>query len=244
MYQYEDQLASTETNQNHQGVLPIMRRVISVSLHPGTVNTNILSWLSYTGSFSRSADEAGQVLLYAVLDNKYLPGSYINSMLGNHDFIQYRQLYFPLHMKVFPSVKQLPVFRVSRFRMDIAMNSIGLQYSWNQKLQLIVPPVDPLMMPELAGMNNSELAVLVGERLWDVSEQIIEDWEAGRSLFSTPVTVSRMLSIPVVSDETPPLSTTSAVDQQLVLSSRVEEIVDTNEDDEEEVILDMNEIQS
>ena len=67
------------------------RRLVSSSLHPGAVATNIhpvfSSKLSNWGM--RSHMQAARVIVYAAMENSYVPSSYIDSMSKPHDLFDY-----------------------------------------------------------------------------------------------------------------------------------------------------------
>ena len=76
-YAYEVMLKHQLTEQSG-GVAKVVRRVITASLHPGTVSTNISPLLTHSSLVCRSADDAGLVLLHSLLDNRFTPGAFID----------------------------------------------------------------------------------------------------------------------------------------------------------------------
>ena len=113
MHAYELQRRVDEyvmTNSGSSGVSKKFRRLVTSSLHPGTVQTNISTFLSnpFTGVFLRSADQAAYVVLHALLDDSFVPSSYIDGMRGSHDLFGYQEKHISKHYTAFPSAKSLP----------------------------------------------------------------------------------------------------------------------------------------
>lgn len=154
-----------------------IRRLVTASLHPGTVSTNIHPFLSFNSFVTRSSDQAGLLILYTLLDESFIPGSYIDSMKNGHDLSNHRATHVPLHTKAYPYATRLP-FNVpplfeGAFHMDM-FNS----------LNFLQPTDDPIV----ASVNKGNMSIAVAARLWDVTNQIVKDWSDGKPLFSTPIT--------------------------------------------------------
>jgi len=106
-------------------------------------------------------------------------------LLGDHDFMQYRVHGLETHLTAFPTARQLPYARASKIRLAEEQSSMA-QYWWDKVVTLIAPfgPVEAAQLPESVGKTTTELALIVGERLW--TDEIVRDYETGKRLFHTP----------------------------------------------------------
>jgi NAD(P)-dependent dehydrogenase (short-subunit alcohol dehydrogenase family) len=173
------------------------RRLVTASLHPGAVQTNIAPLLKNSPHFMRDTDEAAYVVLYAIFDDSYIPSSFIDSMKGNHDLIHYQQFGLEKHLATFgPFIHSLPfVKKATGYALDVKGNFSMHSYAWD-RTTFIQP-----MIPELEGKSNTEIAHLVKIRLWDISENIVANWMNGeKDLLGTPVTtIPFSLTLPTTS---------------------------------------------
>jgi NAD(P)-dependent dehydrogenase (short-subunit alcohol dehydrogenase family) len=152
------------------------RRLVTASLHPGTVSTNIAPILKYSPSFTRSSDDGGLVILHAILDDSYVPGSFIDEMLNAHDLVDLRDSNLPAHLSAYPAAQDLPFSKES----SIGYFSLH-KLVWS--LQTFVVP----QSAEMLELTARESARLLGARLWDVSDQIVHDWEMKHKILMAPV---------------------------------------------------------
>jgi NAD(P)-dependent dehydrogenase (short-subunit alcohol dehydrogenase family) len=170
------------------------RRLVTASLHPGSVSTGIHGFLSsqLTAMFLRSSDQAGHVLLHAILDDSFIPSSYIDAMRVSHDLFNYRDLHLQRHYSAFPQARSLPFASAPDHKNRITLHSV----LWSrQKLIYAQQAVPAQTDSPVAGSAEVEEGEYyrkdsVAARLWDVSEQIVSDWEAKRPLFMTNVSTS------------------------------------------------------
>lgn len=164
------------------------RRVVTSSLHPGSVSTGIASFLSspFIRIFLRTSDEAANIVMYAALNDDFVPGSYVDSMNHAHDLNNYRKTFLPNHIKAFPYTEKLPfstknhelyapawdvdAWLWSRMNMTVTASSLAKRY--NTTAESLTPTT-------------------IAARLYDVSNQLIMDFERRKKLFSTPVTTSK-----------------------------------------------------
>eukprot|EP01040_Poterioochromonas_malhamensis_P006812 gene6812-7343_t len=162
--------------QNHPEVkedLPF-RRIITSSLNPGTVSTNIASFLKYSFLFIRDIDDAAWVIMDAVFSNEYIPSSFLDTMKGKHDFISYGKYGLEKHLDNYPTlVNDLTVFPPNPSR------------AW-ERTKFIQP-----MIPELQDKSNLEIVHLLKVRLWDVTDTIVTNWEKSRFSVVKPPLIGR-----------------------------------------------------
>ncbi len=152
------------------------RRLVTASLHPGTVSTNIAPILKYSPSFTRGSDDGGLVILHAIIDDSYIPSSFIDEMLNAHDLMDHRETHLGMHLSGYPEANELPFAKGSS-----AEHFSFHKFLWNLQT-FVVPPSGEMME-----LTSRESARLLGARLWDVTEQIIHDWENQRKILATPI---------------------------------------------------------
>lgn len=180
------------------------RRVVTASVHPGSVSTRIVTgfdwrvmslalrstedvcmWSSYIYPafmiWGFLLEQAAYVILHAILDDSFLPGSFIDSQKRAHS--------------LYPNLQA----ESARLRHLAAYNSMRLSHCapllpdhgsedavfslpdwiWS-RLKFITPAaktnatVDPVSYDSLA----------VAERLYNVTKQLIEDWKLSSSFVS------------------------------------------------------------
>lgn len=153
------------------------RRLVTASLHPGTVSTNIAPLLKYSPSFTRSSDDGGLVILHAIFDDSYVPGSFIDEMLTAHDLMNHRDSHLAMHLSAFPAAQELPFAKDQSSLRSFSFHKL----LWN--IQSFIVP----QSAELLELTARESAHLVATRLWDVSDQIVHDWEAKRNILLSPI---------------------------------------------------------
>jgi hypothetical protein len=196
MHAYElqrrvDEFVLQQSN-NGAGPSKAYRRLVTASLHPGSVATNIHGLLSsdLTALFLRSADQAAHVILHAILDDSFVPTSYIDAMRGAHDLFNFRSLHMHKHLAAFPVTRGLPFALTKESKYFFSLQS----YLWSRQ-----SVIWPLTDAAAGSLGEQEEVVdspamyrkdTVAARLWDVSEQIVSDWEAKRPLFHTNVSTS------------------------------------------------------
>jgi NAD(P)-dependent dehydrogenase (short-subunit alcohol dehydrogenase family) len=145
------------------------RRIVTASLHPGGVTSNIASIMRYVGPLLRSPDEAAWIVIHAILDNSYVPSSFIDSMKRSHDLDDYKRHELSTHVNNFPLIAIDPKF--TYLRPDSGIKNFSLHsFAWGNT-QFIKP-----MISELQHKGNQEIAHLLKIRLWDISENIINNW--------------------------------------------------------------------
>ena len=95
-----------------------VRRIVTASIHPGTVQANIHEMFSnpWTNWYMRSAEEAARILVYATLENSFLPGSYIDSMCRPSDLVDWAEASSMgwTCAEAFPDVKKMLWFAEAR----------------------------------------------------------------------------------------------------------------------------------
>jgi NAD(P)-dependent dehydrogenase (short-subunit alcohol dehydrogenase family) len=71
-----------------------VRRIVTSSLHPGAVATNIHPFFSnkLTNWAMRSSMEAASIVVYAAMEDKFVPSSFIDSTCRPHDLFEYFNL--------------------------------------------------------------------------------------------------------------------------------------------------------
>jgi NAD(P)-dependent dehydrogenase (short-subunit alcohol dehydrogenase family) len=158
------------------------RRLVTASLHPGTVHTNIASLLAnkIVGLMLRSSDQAAYIIMHAILEDSFVPSSYIDGLRKPHDLFNYREKHLQNHLNAFPAARSLPFAEESKVDDKHSLHRLF----WTSQ-SLIKPNIGEVVGVELFRKDA------VAGRLWDVSEQLLRDWEAGKPMFTTPVPVGR-----------------------------------------------------
>jgi NAD(P)-dependent dehydrogenase (short-subunit alcohol dehydrogenase family) len=145
------------------------RRIVTASLHPGGVASNVASIMQYVRPLLRSPDEAAWIVMHAILDNSFIPSAFIDSMKGSHDLDNYKRHELSTHLINFPAMEGNPEFIY--LRPDNGIRNFSLHsFAWGNT-QFIKP-----MIPDLQEKSNQEIAHLLKIRLWDSSENIINNW--------------------------------------------------------------------
>jgi len=147
---------------------PAPRRLVTASLHPGTVHTGLVSWFSsyWLSTFLRTPLEAAMITLKAVENDKYVPSSYIDGMGTPHDLQDYRERHMKVHLEAFPDV----VRRSLPFVKTPALPVWGLDKKMFETRQFVKMPAD----------GPVAHAAAVAMRLWDVTDHFINTWEEGQ----------------------------------------------------------------
>lgn len=156
------------------------RRLVTAVLHPGSVATNIHPFLSskLLKYYFRTREEASEVILHAILSDDFVPSSYIDSMKFSHDLLNYRSNHLDAsHLTAFPHARTLPFAKPS------AIERWSFDIYWNRNAVL----VKPRNAYSGLGLGSGSDAVLVAGRLFDVTEQIIKDWENKKPIFTTSI---------------------------------------------------------
>lgn len=141
------------------------RRVVTASLHPGSVSTNIHWSLEALSKLMRTSAEAAHVILHAIQSDDFVPGAYIDAMMQSHDLQKYRKLHLPTHLEAFPAVgkQNMPFNRAP----GIDLFSIPV---WNWEKNNLIGSLSKVCV----GMVQNNV---VASQLWNVSEKFVADWE-------------------------------------------------------------------
>ena len=148
------------------------RMLLSYSLHPGVVSTNLASILSHklVKLILRSSYEAAYVALYAILSDNIMPGSYINSMQQPRDFQDFKNRYLEKHLKAYPYAKSY----------SYALNSSSLSSTTtSSSTTLLSFSLDniPILFDTNSNSNSVTNVSDIASRLYDVTENIISNFE-------------------------------------------------------------------
>lgn len=163
------------------------RRVITSSLHPGSVSTNIISFIQ-SGVYSlvlRNIVDAGYVILDAILSDNYVPGSFFDAVRRPHDLSDYATNGMALHLKNFPEAKSLPFAKPAQF----SFFSFD-KFLWSRKEFVVPTPIVKKFAPDQVTVVMEKQVYssdAVASRLWEVSEQIVADWSKQKAVLTTPV---------------------------------------------------------
>ena len=207
MFTYELQRrvdALIESSTGGKAAAKKYRRLVTSSLHPGVVHTNIHPFLqSQTSSyFLRSAEAASHVVLHAILEDSFVPSSFIDSMKRSHDLFQFGSTSLSRHQAIFPQVDTMPFITAGlkgnnnnnnnntiKKRID-EVAKYGLHpLVWRSKSLIVSSNSSSTTTAEIIVYRKEE----VSARLWDVSERIIDDWLNSR----VPLLSSRVSTKPV-----------------------------------------------
>ena len=139
------------------------RRLVTASLHPGGVHTNIHPFLasSLSSIVLRSPEEASRIIMSALLSDAFVPGSFLDAMGRAHDLQDFRSLHLEQHLKAFPEAQDMSFTTKGRIKIP----SFDL-WHW-EKAELVRPFL-------------SKTKTEVAQRLWDVTEKIVTDFEWGK----------------------------------------------------------------
>lgn len=168
------------------GVAKKFRRLVTASLHPGTVHTHISPFLesNYNALFLRSSDQAAHIILRAILEDTFVPSSYLDGMGLPHDLFNYQEHHLHQHYRAYPEARTLP-FQTAKPTDD----RLTLQrLVWNSQSLIVAGD-------NITQANEGSLPVVFGKetvaaRLWDISEQIVKDWESNRPILKSDVLTS------------------------------------------------------
>ncbi len=165
-----------------------VRRVVTASIHPGTVQANIHDVFSnpWTNWFMRSAEEAARILVYATLENDFVPGSFVDSMCRATDLTDWATASYglELHAETFPKVKRMQWF--AEAKNDRHTPSWILQKAHWQSRSFLFPSPSGIVEEG----EKREMREMVSARLWDVSEAAIKAFERRKPLFEQEVPAS------------------------------------------------------
>ena len=146
-----------------------VRRVVTSSLHPGSVSTAFHPFFHQAGTMMlRSAEEAADVVMFALFSDDFLPGAFIDAMQRPHDLQGFQKLHAAVHLKAFPSATSLPVFqgRNTTSRKPFSFD----EYMWG---------------PSKHAMGAPVAKSILAKRLWEVSESLISSWEHDANFYVT-----------------------------------------------------------
>jgi NAD(P)-dependent dehydrogenase (short-subunit alcohol dehydrogenase family) len=170
------------------------RRLVTASLHPGGVQTNIAPLLKNSPHFLRDSDQAAYVVMHALFSDEFVPGAFLDSMKGAHDLIRYSSFGLENHIEVFSSViHDLKFVQLQNHPSQRVQNFSLHGFAWDQTTY-----IQP-MIPELEGKGNEEIVHMLKMRLWDVSENIVNNYMQGKPLLGNKIhEVPFQMDIPVV----------------------------------------------
>lgn len=186
MHAYElqrrvDEHLTTKTAKS-SGASKKYRRLVTSSLHPGSVHTNISTFLAsnIVALFLRSSDQAAHIILRAILEDFFVPSSYLDGMGHAHDLFNYQETHLEKHYKAFSEARALP-FGTAKPTDD----RLSLQrLAWSR--QSVIAPINVTAVAG-ARVEVDFRKDTVAARLWDISEQIVKDWESNRPILKTEV---------------------------------------------------------
>ena len=157
------------------------RRIVTSSLHPGEVTTNILGegTLNIFSLFLRSIDQSAYVILHAIMSDSYVPSSYIDGMKVPHDIFEYSNNYLKkYHFRAFPYTES------KKFALD--MNKMIKKFKFDDWMfrdrQLISYYNDSNINTTTPFYSSIEIA----ERLERVSDNIINKFLWNKKAFKMP----------------------------------------------------------
>jgi len=142
------------------------RRVLTASLHPGSVHSKTFPIPDFIRllffPFFRADDDAGYVLLHAVLDDTFTPGSYIDAMKQHH------------HLGSIEDTHQILLRHSQAYPVDSLNTSLSAASNMWFNIPQMMWMRDRFVSPLKEGDNitSDELAT----RLWVVSEGIVNRW--------------------------------------------------------------------
>lgn len=105
-----------------------------------------------------------------------ISASYLDSMRTPHDLLGYRSKHMSTHLKAYPEASQ------QFYAKDSMFDIFSFEKWWFQKQQLC--------WDCSKSMHGSVSAETVAARLWEVTEQLINDWEGGRPILMNPILTS------------------------------------------------------
>jgi NAD(P)-dependent dehydrogenase (short-subunit alcohol dehydrogenase family) len=180
---------------NGAGPSKTYRRLVAASLHPGSVSTGIHGFLAAPAMamFLRSPEQAAHVILHAILDDSFVPGAYIDAMRVSHDLFAYRTNHLHKHTAAFPATRHLPFYTDKTSGDRVTLHSL----LWSRQA-VIWPAVDPDVNQTGTHQDVLDSRVLyrkdtVAARLWDVSEQVVSEWEAKRPILKSNVLSTKLV---------------------------------------------------
>ena len=148
------------------------RRLVALAMHPGAVHTNIHPFLaaSVMQYVLRSPEQASRIMMHALLSDTIAPGSFLDAVGRAHDLQGFHEQLKPKHLEAYPEASGLHF----TFKNAIDVPSWDLS-AWNKATLL-----SPGGGVGAGGVLQNVTKAAVAQRLWDVTEKIIQDFERGR----------------------------------------------------------------
>jgi NAD(P)-dependent dehydrogenase (short-subunit alcohol dehydrogenase family) len=146
--------------------LPAPRRLVAASLHPGTVQTHLVSffsskWMDY---LLRKREDAAMLTLKAVESDKYVPSSYLDGMGNPHDLANYRSKHLAVHLEA---------------HAQVVASNLPFQLPPNPKLTKFSLDKFTFDARHFVTADGTHYAAdEVAARLWDVTHSLVSKWEA------------------------------------------------------------------
>jgi hypothetical protein len=137
----------------------------------------------------RSREEAARLIVYATLENSFLPGSYVDGMCQPADLVGIRthNRGFDMHAAAFPVVKKM-LFYAEAVHDKLEARYLIQADVWKHRTLMFPPPVlDSTASEEELLLQKREIREMVSARLWEVSESVLKAWKKKKSLFSLEV---------------------------------------------------------
>jgi hypothetical protein len=151
------------------------RRVVTATVHPGSVATNIVHPLigqsASLNPLLRTARQAAFVILHAITSDTFLPGAYLDAQGRDHDLADFREEHLKDHLAAFPqaaslSFAQPPMIKIFSFDEWAFNRTQFISYSKSS--------TNPSAAFDKQQLNTA---------LWEVSDKIVSNWESGKPLF-------------------------------------------------------------
>jgi NAD(P)-dependent dehydrogenase (short-subunit alcohol dehydrogenase family) len=167
------------------------RRLVTAAIHPGMVQANIHEFFSnpLTNWFMRSREEAARLVVYATLENSFMPGSYIDGMCNAMDLTGFRANNAGLetHAAAFPVVRRMQ-WLAEAVNFDSIIRYVFQADLWMRRTLIFPEPA--ISNVEDRWEEKFELRAMVAARLWEVSEKVIQAFEKKKPLFSLEVSAA------------------------------------------------------
>lgn len=164
-----------------------LRRLVTAAVHPGMVQANIASFFAnpLTNWFMRTPDEAGRLLVYAALENSFIPGSFVDAMGQSADLVGLRtdNRGLDMHAAAFPEVKKM-LFYAEAVHYSYQVPYIMQAEAWKHRTLLFPPPaLNGSADEDTLLQQKREIREIVSARLWEVSEGVVQAYKEKKPLF-------------------------------------------------------------
>ena len=153
---------------------PPPRRIVTATVHPGSVATNILGSgianSELASVFLRTPTQAAHIILHAIVSDRFVPGAYIDATGRAHDLAGFAEGQMERHLSSYPNARSLYFARPAVFKLA----------SFDRWAFRNIQFVSYVNASAARAIDTTELAA----KLWEVSDRIVKNFEQERPILS------------------------------------------------------------